>query len=58
MRRQSPEKVRMEMRGESGRLRINISTKFIRSEGLRERLGEKRERTESLDSVEGRYQKI
>lgn len=46
------------MRGESERLRINISTKFIRSEGLRERLGEKRERTESLDSVEGRYQKI
>lgn len=31
------------MRGESGRLRINISTKLIRSEGLREkRLGEKR----------------
>ena len=45
----------MEMREQSERLK----TKLLQTEELRKkRLGGKREKTESLDSVEGRYQKI
>lgn len=46
---------RMEMRGESGRLRINISTKLIQSEGD----WGKREKEQSLWTLlKDRYQKI